>query len=231
MNYKRNIEANIIPFKTTQDLAGTLRPALEKKFVALSGGSTYGELFEQWRQLRPAIAENHYLPVDERVVSFESSQSNWGTACRSFFFPLNRHDIKENHPQSVADYARICNTLFTDAPFIFDTVFMGVGDDGHCASIFPGTPAMEDYETPFLATRSPQGIQKRVTLGYSVLMSAKDLIFVISGPKKRQAVKWLVEEDRSRPFIRLLQAAPHARIYLDEDLFALYTQLTDERKG
>ncbi|ERP39016.1 6-phosphogluconolactonase [Chitinivibrio alkaliphilus] len=227
MNTSRNIEeANIVPFQGIPTLAKKLIPDLLQQRVALSGGSTYAALCTSWRRLAPALDGLFFLPVDERITPFASPESNWGEACRTLFFPCNRPDVAQNHPQSVADYERLCNTCMdTEGIPRLDTVFLGVGDDGHCASIFPGTPAAQNFTSPFLATESPRGIRTRITLGFKTILAARTIHMVITGTQKKCCVEWLLQKQPQKPFVQVLLNRTDTHVHLDEALYEYYKNL------
>ena len=156
LQFNANASAEIISFKNYSSLAKATEPFIKKGFVALSGGNTYSRLFQYWTELKPDCSKASFFPVDERVVPFDDPQSNWGNAYRNFLIPINREDDKSNFAQSAAQYYSILKSKFKCNLPVFDVIFLGVGDDGHTASLFPGQPSLEDSTSVVLETISPK---------------------------------------------------------------------------
>ncbi|MGM0444617.1 MAG: 6-phosphogluconolactonase [Fibrobacterota bacterium] len=200
---ENGIKANIIPFKTIDEAAQKLLPAVTSERVALAGGSTFLKLYRAWRAMDINIADSRFMPVDERVVDFDRPESNWGTAWREFFSPMNLPDAARAHPSSVEDYRRIYHAVCGSAPGL-TAVLLGIGDDGHCASIFPGTAAAKDFSSEFLATRSPKGIKNRLTMGYRTILNTDHLAIIITQGKE-EALAALKDSQSTLPYIQVLR--------------------------
>jgi 6-phosphogluconolactonase len=170
--------------------------------VALSGGSTPVRLFHRLASA-PFSAQIpweavHFFWCDERCVPPDDPESNYGQARQVLFGPLNLpeknlHRIAgELEPEQAAlVYTELLGQF--KAPGlswpIFDLVLLGLGADGHTASLFPGAPLPE--QAPVLAvTADYQGRPaRRVTLTPLVLNSARQVIFMVAGAEKAEAVK------------------------------------------
>jgi 6-phosphogluconolactonase len=164
--------------------------------VALSGGSTPELLFSIFGDHYSASVnweDVHFFWGDERCVAADDPESNYGMVKRSFFdkivIPeLNIHRIiGENDPvkESVRYSEEI--SLFTmplNGLPRFDVVILGLGEDGHTASIFPGQEhLLESYDICDVAIHPVTG-QKRITLTGRVLNNADQIIFMVTGAKK-----------------------------------------------
>ncbi len=181
--------------------------------VAVSGGSTFAQLFPAWAAAGQLDAVSFY-PVDERVAPVAKKDSNWEQARQLLFVPLGRtHDLAHEATSGPAYEALLRRRLGDDLRF--DTVFLGMGTDGHTASLFPGTPACEDEEAFVLETRSPRPPHSRVTLGLRVLWAARSLVAVVTGEAKKPMVERLLAGDPALPITRALRGHPAPVLILD----------------
>ena len=163
--------------------------------VALSGGPTPRRLFELLarppHRTRLDFASIHFFGVDERCVGPEHEQSNFRQANELLFAPAgvpgaNVHRIRGELPpaQAAADYERQLRAFFGDGPPVFDLIHLGVGADGHTASLFADGPGLDATGEWAVASRSPIGVADRVTLTLGVLNVARQVMFFVSGSAK-----------------------------------------------
>ena len=137
---------------------------------------------------------------DERCVPVEHQDSNYGMFMRTLFQPLsiplqNVHRIcGECEPETAASaYSRKLEECFcgSDIP-AFDLILLGLGSDGHTASLFPKSPALfEDERWVVHAGKGPEGWE-RITLTYPVINAAREVWFIISGHAKSEVVSRLI---------------------------------------
>jgi 6-phosphogluconolactonase len=178
--------------------------AERKRFlVAISGGSTPKRLFQILS--RPPYAQGlaweniHFFWCDERLVPADHPESNFGQAVEWLFSQIkipveNLHRIRGEAPpaQAVAEYRKLLENFGEEElkwPRL-DLAFLGLGADGHTASLFPGAFHPEEMNSPVLAvTADYQGRPSgRVTLTPLALNSARNVIFMVSGKDKANAV-------------------------------------------
>lgn len=208
----------IIPFDTLSHLAAQTAPLLGSGAIALSGGSTYAQLFELWAALKPRCESTVFFPVDERYVPFESEQSNWGTAWRTFLQAVGRSVDKAHWPTSADHYEQLLRQHFAPAPVVLDTVFLGVGDDGHTASLFPGSPALDDWNSLVIETTSPKPPSARITLGAGTIAKAPQVITIIAGLAKAPLIPRIFAGDHTLPIVHLLSRCDHSVMYIERAL-------------
>jgi 6-phosphogluconolactonase len=185
--------------------------AVHGRFViALSGGSTPKAAYSRLATLntRPMRAglwrPTHVLWADERCVPPDDPRSNYRMARETLLdrVPIagdQIHRIKgEADPeQAAADYERELRALLSNqSTNNLDLVLLGLGEDGHTASLFPGQPAVHETERWVLAVRSPARDMWRVTLTPAVLNLARNVTFVVSGAGKSVCLAQVLE----RPF-------------------------------
>lgn len=176
--------------------------------VALSGGSTPELLFDI---LGEKFSESvpweyvHFFWGDERCVPPDSRESNYGMAFRKFLSRIkipspNIHRIKgEEKPYNEAiryseEISHWCKKR--DGIPLIDLVVLGLGEDGHTASIFPGHIELMNSEKICAATFHPVTLQQRITITGRVINNAKAVTFLVSGIKKENIVKKIFEKNR-----------------------------------
>lgn len=181
--------------------------ARSRFMVALAGGSTPAGLYrllagEPWRNV---IAWDRTLIFfgDERCVPPDHPDSNYRMARETLLdhaaipaanvFPM-RCAAAEEAAQQAADYARTLTAAFNLAAGAaprFDLLLLGMGDDGHTASLFPGMPALDETQPLVVATAVPAYVRPlvtRLTLTLPVLNAAAHVMFLVAGEKKRAAL-------------------------------------------
>ena len=197
------------PAELAEAAAGLLKETAERALragqacaVALSGGSTPQALFrllagEPWRSRVPWHAVDFFWG-DERLVPFDDAESNFGTARRLLFGPI-RFDEEGLHPipadrgeAAAAAYEEELKAYFGGLPD-FDLLFLGLGPDGHTASLFPGSPALSESSRWTAAVTAPKPPPRRVTLTYPVLNAAKRAVFLVAGADKAPALRRVLE--------------------------------------
>jgi 6-phosphogluconolactonase len=228
-------------FRGAEDLAGVVAKewveALRNRkgaggvyLVALSGGRIAKQFFSTVS--RDAEAEQglldtvHFFWGDERCVPPDNAESNFRIAKELVFEPLGIsesriHRVKgELNPEVAAAEAerelRGIAPLDKDGQPIFDLVFLGMGEDGHVASLFPGEPeeliGNKAVYRPVVATKPPP---HRITLGYPCLTAAKQIWVLASGAGKENALKASLGAGATTPLGRVLRLRPDTRIFTD----------------
>jgi 6-phosphogluconolactonase len=164
--------------------------------VALAGGSTPRRAYEllgtdEFKD-RVDWLRVHLFFGDERMVPPDSSESNYrmvndALLSRVPLPPRNLHRIDgETTPQASAESyeAELKNFFGTTEWPRFDLVLLGMGDDGHTASLFPGNDALKEKTKWVVATRHPQSQLARITLTLPVINHAARVTFMVTGEKK-----------------------------------------------
>jgi len=184
--------------------------------VALSGGSTPQILFEILSEhFRESVDWGKILFFwsDERFVPPEHIDSNAGMARQYLITPLkinskNVHIVptESNKPQQAAElYEKTIRDTFAcpaDMPK-FDLILLGLGDDGHTASLFPGTGALREQQKLVTANWVPKFNTWRVTFTFSLLNSAKNIIFIISGENKATVIEEIMNRSKDYPAAKI----------------------------
>lgn len=168
--------------------------------VALSGGSTPRRFYSllgsdpyrreiQWRHI-------HLFWADERCVPKEDEESNFGFAYELFLSKIsipasNIHRVKgeEGPEQGAKDYENDLRKFFGMSGIpVFDLIVLGMGEDGHTASLFPGSKLLRETERLAVPVYVKRPKIDRVTLTLPVLNNAAQILFLVSGPSKAKTV-------------------------------------------
>lgn len=175
--------------------------------LALSGGSTPARYFEQLAAQDLPWQAVHVFWADERLVAQDDPASNYALARAHL---LERAPIPEPNIHPMTDpelpldaleiQARTCETMmrgfFGVSGFpAFDAIHLGVGDDGHTASLFPGQPALDERERwvlPVVYDKSKPPVP-RLTLTLPVLNAARLVFFLVSGQSKVKLARDILE--------------------------------------
>ena len=149
----------------------------------------------------------HFFWGDERIVPPDHPESNYRTAantllCKVPVPPANIHRMKTEEPdpfKAAQDYEqelRIFFRLETGQLPRFDCVLLGMGSDGHTASLFPGTAALRHADRLVVANWVEQFETYRITLTAPVLNNADWIIFLVSGAQKAEALQQVLEGNK-----------------------------------
>lgn len=160
---------------------------VERPVIGISGGSTPKPLYEILGKEAPSKPITWVL-VDERYVPPDDPQSN-ARMIRETLHPENflRWKTERNDPElTVAEFERDWRALVIDR---LDIVILGVGDDGHTASLFPGTNVLEVTDRVATSVFVPRLNQWRVTLTLPVIRAAALRIVLVSGESKAKIVR------------------------------------------
>jgi 6-phosphogluconolactonase len=173
---------------------------LDHFVVALAGGSTprllYQRLTESPYRERVPWDRTFFVFGDERCVGPEDEASNYRMAKETLFDPLEiepHRVLRMKGEEKPADAARRYEVrlgdLFLTRPApSFDLVLLGIGTDGHTASLFPGTEAVEESVRWVVANHVPQHDSWRLTLTFPALNQARRVIFLATGESKARVV-------------------------------------------
>ncbi len=206
--------------------------------LALPGGSVASAFLPPLAQSRVRWEAVHLFWVDERAVAVTAPASNAGLARRlTEGTPMAKaswHMVAASPAvlgASAAAYARQLIKVVGDPP-VLDVVLLGVGADGHVASLFPTTePTPRHTDLPVLAVdNAPKPPRHRVTLSLTTICSARQVVIAAFGHAKRPVIKELMENPLSSlPVARVVQAAPPPRSILMLDAAAAGEGFADAR--
>ncbi|MDP6924019.1 MAG: 6-phosphogluconolactonase [Candidatus Scalindua sp.] len=191
---------------TTDRIADCMELAIQKNglcSMALSGGKTPGGIFSllasnpyrdrlDWSKL-------HLFWGDERMVPPDHQDSNYRLVQETLLDHIkipdeNVHRMRgEIAPEeAAAEYVSLLHDHFKGDLPCFDLMLLGLGEDGHTASLFPGTDAVEEREKHAVAVFVPKLDAWRVTLTLPVLNAARKIMFLVSGKSKSEMVQRII---------------------------------------
>ena len=191
--------------------------------IALSGGSTPGRAYELAAQLHPDWSGAHVWFGDERAVPPGDSRSNYRLVRTTLLDSLSRspevHRIRGERPAEEA--AALYNEELDGVTL--DLALNGIGPDGHTASLFPTSPALDERELRAVAVEA--GLEpyvQRITMTPRVFAEAAVLVYLVTGETKAAAVKAAFADEpspatpasviRGRTTIALLDAAAASQL-------------------
>ena len=182
--------------------------------IAVSGGTSPLVFFESLAKQNNIKASDWSKVgcywVDERCVPVSDSMSNFGNAYKLLkdipakFYPLFPEDQTDTLKAAI-EYEQILEKLPQTKGFpIFDLILLGMGDDGHIASLFPGTIALQEKSRTVVLNEVPQLQANRLTLTFPVLKNAAKVFILINGAKKLDLLVNMIKEDIGLPVEELL---------------------------
>ena len=187
--------------------------------LALAGGSTPRPVYANLADQNLDWSKIHLFWGDERCVPPEHPDSNYRMARLALIEQIdipeeNIHRISGELPaeQAAAQYEASLRAFFdpqADWPR-FDLILLGLGDDGHTASLFPGTPAerVEDrWVTAVVHDQPPEPLVDRVSLTLPAINAARQVIFLVTGASKFVPLRQVFQSDPGAP-----EALPARRV-------------------
>jgi 6-phosphogluconolactonase len=181
--------------------------------LALSGGNTprpvYGELARcnlPWERVRLTFG-------DERCVPPDDAQSNYRMARESLLSPANVPDESVLRMHGEIDAAEAADEYQErldemaeqrgETIYRHDLILLGMGDDGHTASLFPGTAALDERERRVMANFIPKFDQSRLTFTFKMINAARHVCFLVNATKNAQLIERVIGGDDQFPAARV----------------------------
>lgn len=208
--------------------------------IAFSGGTTPALMYDLWaneyRDITPWSRMRIFF-VDERCVPAENSESNYGLM-RSLLLnivPISHENVffirGDEYPREEA--RRYSEMLEEELPIqngwpVFDVVLLGAGADGHTSSIFPGQEELLSAAQSYEATFNPNNGQKRIAMTGLPILTAKKVIFLITGKSKEAIVEEICHSGDTGPAAYVAHHAADVELFMDEQAAA---QLRSSRKA
>ena len=187
--------------------------------VALSGGGTpksvYPLLLEPERRDEVDWSRVEFFWGDERTVPPDDPESNFGVAYHMLIAQLpdvrqdRIHRMQAEAPDlhaaalSYESELRLAFGARGDEPPAFDLIWLGMGPDGHTASLFPGSEALDETERWVVGNWAPHPQAWRMTLTFPVLNAARAVIFAVEGANKADAIRRIREGGSGLPAERV----------------------------
>ena len=181
--------------------------------VGLAGGSTPRLTYEFLRAEDLPWEQTHLWLTDERHVPMDHPESNGGMVLESLVshVPARFHavDYHEDAAVAAAGYERTLHEMWRSVgnQQQLGLMLLGVGGDGHTASLFPGTVALDERDRDYVANWVNDKCAWRLTATPSLLAQADQLVFLVAGEAKAPVVKEILEQDSNHPAAIVSRAA------------------------
>jgi 6-phosphogluconolactonase len=214
-------------------------------FVALSGGSTPRRMHrlliqESYRSEIP-WGRMHVFWVDERGVPSSDPASNFGTAEIDFIHqaPIPAGQVHPMPGETAPELGALKYQEELVSSFrlrkgefpVFDVVFLGVGVDGHTASLFPRQKALNEKEKMVVAVKGGEPDVSRLTMTLPVINNAREIVFLVCGKEKAGVIKSIIESrDQELPAHKVAPVNGVLTWLLDRDAASLLTRQTGRKK-
>jgi len=204
-------------------------------FVALSGGSTprslYERLFHSPYKERVAWDKVHFFWSDERSVPPDQEKSNYRMALKAGLQDLpippaqvHRMKAEENIEEGAKQYEELLTRLLPESAF--DLVLLGMGEDGHTASLFDGSLGVKERKRLVIANWIPSLKTWRMSLTFPCIRKAALTVVLILGERKKEALSDLFKKDKKKPSYPIAQLGTPSRPALfiaDQEASSLLT--------
>jgi 6-phosphogluconolactonase len=187
----------------------------------LSGGSTPRVTYTRLADQAVDWSRVHIFLGDERWVDSEHEESNARMAREAFIEDIEAtFHVLPTHfesPHEAADhYEQTLAELFGSEQFRADLVILGIGTDGHTASLFPGTEALDESEKLFAANWVPDKEMWRLSATFRLLHHAAKVMFLATGQAKAEVVARILEGEGNYPARTVMEGAADVTWYLDQ---------------
>jgi len=205
-------DADAVAQKAAEIIAGEARAAVEARgafILAVSGGHTPWQMLRALGDQEVPWKDMHVVQVDERIAPAGDPDRNLTHLYESLLehSPLQReriHAMPVEAPElesAAGQYADILRKI-AGSPPVLDLVHLGLGPDGHTASLIPGDPVLNVTDSEVALTGIYQG-RRRMTLTYPILNRARSILWLVTGKDKVAALARLREGDVTIPAGRI----------------------------
>lgn len=179
--------------------------------VAISGGTT-PVLMNRLLAKEPYSSKVpwdkiHIFWVDERCVPYSHPYSNYGTALKDLIskIPIPESNV---HPMPVESSPEKGSDIYQDeliqffglnhgGPPRFDLILLGIGKDGHTASLFPGQRALNEEERLVVSVKGGDPDVNRLSMTFPVLNNAREIVLLVSGKQKAHILRTVLENNQT----------------------------------
>lgn len=234
MNYEIKVFKNkqILAEAMTIDLlnARAESPKNRRFNIALAGGNTPRSVYKQWATIQDdSLWRNvHFFWGDERCVPPDDNDSNYKLAHDTFLSKIlvNENQIHRIHGEADPEretkrYAIEIESYLPNKNNLpqFDWILLGIGTDGHTASLFPNSLALKEQSSICTVAQHPQTGQKRISLTLPVINNARKVTFLVTGDEKAEIVPKILRDKNNSLTFPAAQVNPQSGIlkwYLDE---------------
>ena len=195
-------------------IADSARDALDERGhfrLSLSGGNTPRPVYQALSLLDCRWSKWTVTFGDERCVPPDDGESNYRMASESFLLVTSPGEVlrikgeippeeaANDYETALAHYAK----KFGEKRYRHDLILLGLGDDGHTASLFPGTAALEERERNVVSNFVPKLNNHRITFTYPLINAARRIAFLVNDPKKKGIIDQVLSGKSGLPAERV----------------------------
>jgi 6-phosphogluconolactonase len=165
--------------------------------IAVSGGKTPAPIYKEIAKSDLPFNRVHLFQVDERYVAKTNSESNFKliekTLLKNKFKKLTLFNTEEPLKETISSYSKNL-AKYLKGKITFDITILGIGPDGHIASLFPGTTALKKKGILALHTTTRKfAVKDRLTISLPAILKSKKIIILLTGKEKMATLKELVQ--------------------------------------
>jgi len=221
---------NALSRAVAERFVASARVALAERdafYVALGGGKTPRKAYEllasepytgriDWRKV-------HVYFGDERNVPTTDPESNEGMAREAFLdsVPIPSANIHGMYnggsaEEAAAAYERILKSFFAPTGYTFDLAHLGVGPDGHTASLFPRAGTLQETRWVAPAETEMLAVRERITLTPAVLCRSRGIVFEVAGADKAEIIRQIIDAKADYPAGVVARCVENSVWMLDE---------------
>jgi 6-phosphogluconolactonase len=186
--------------------------------IALSGGTTPLPILNILKEAPIDWSRVSFYMVDERCVALKDPSCNYSNIYTKFlkFIPSKSYSMISSSSDFAKDAANYNKLLEANLPKNnsgipqFDLILLGIGEDGHTASLFPNTDGLYEMSKKVVLNEVPQLDTQRITLTYPVLLAAKELLVFCKGKKKEEIINEIyTNKGVSYPITKIAKEHPN----------------------
>ncbi|MGK0307151.1 MAG: 6-phosphogluconolactonase [Urechidicola sp.] len=208
----KNKQPDILTFKVERfsdessiiirDLIANLLAENEVINIALSGGNSPLPIYNKLSKFDLSWNRLKFFMVDERCVSQDSSENNFYNISNCFFnfissdsFPVIKDDL--TYQQAAINYQETIKQHVASVDGIpqFHLIILGMGLDGHTASLFPDTEALSNDKDLIVLNHISKLSIDRITMTYPLILNAKKIILIANGVSKKKVLDNILEKE------------------------------------
>ncbi len=188
--------------KIIRELIQDLTQNYDEINIALSGGNSPLPIYKKLATTNLDWEKINFFIVDERCVPNSDPQSNYGNIKKHLFdyipsrnFPIvdsksSYYDLANKYEAQIREHLKVVNGLPQ-----FDLLILGMGLDGHTASLFPVTKALNENEKLVVLNDIPQLQVKRITMTYPLILNSNKIVLIAKGEHKKKLLDTISEND------------------------------------
>ncbi len=214
--------AEAVAAAAADHIAGALANFDGRATLGLAGGGTPRATYAELKTRAVRWEDVTMWLGDERWVAHHHPESNVGMVRGELVDAVNGRLLAPNHgigdpAAAAAAYEAVLRSAFIDRGFgpAPDIVLLGLGDDGHTASLFPGTAALDDFTNRYVANWIEAKDAWRLTATLPLLWSASELVFIVTGEAKADVVREIIVDGVPHPAQQVVASARKVTWFLD----------------